>query len=240
LEGLRIRKTPTTLLQGDGRRYIVGFVVLKDTGERLPVGKIVAAGSNYAKHAKEMGSPRPEQPVLFLKPSTSIIHEGQAIVFPKVGRLLHHEVELGLVISSRCKDVQPANALDHVLGYLLALDLTLRDLQADAKKLGLPWATAKGFDGACPVSDVVTLEDRGVLLDLTLELSVNSEVRQHGNTGDMLWTPEELVTTASRYFTLERGDVLLTGTPEGVGPLTPGDTVEARLGDVLSLRFDVT
>jgi acylpyruvate hydrolase len=217
----------------------VGFVVLRDTSERVPVGKIVAAGSNYTDHTREMGGSRPDRPVLFLKPSTSIIHEGRPVVVPEYSQLLHHEVELGLVISRECKDAAPDDALDFVLGYLLALDLTLRDLQADAKKRGLPWAVAKGFDGSCPVSEVVPLDDRETLDDLALVLAVNGETRQRGSTGDMIWGPAELVSFASRCFTLERGDIILTGTPAGVGPLVSGDVVEASLGGVLSVRFEV-
>jgi len=217
----------------------VSHVVFEASGERLPVGKIVAAGQNYADHTKEMGMPRPKAPVLFLKPSTSIVHEGEPVVFPGVGTLLHHEVELGLVISERCKDVDVARALDHVGGYLLALDLTLRDLQGDAKKRGLPWATAKGFDCSCPISTATVLTDHAVLGSLELGLKVNSQERQLGNTSDMVWSAEELVSIASSYFTLERGDILLTGTPAGVGPLERGDTIEAWLGDEISIRFDV-
>ncbi|MCK4513306.1 fumarylacetoacetate hydrolase family protein [bacterium] len=212
---------------------------MKDTREELAVGKIVAAGSNYADHAKEMGTPRPKEPTLFLKPSTSILHVGEPIVFPEVGSMLHHEVELGLLIGRTCKNVSVERAHEHVLGYLLALDLTLRDLQQDAKKHGRPWATSKGFDCACPVSDVLPLSDMGLLGSLELTLSVNGENRQHGSTSDMIWSPPELVAVASRYFTLERGDILLTGTPAGVGPLERGDRVEAWLGSDLAIGFDV-
>ena len=217
----------------------MGYIRMKNTGNKIRVGKIVAAGSNYLDHTKEMGSPRPEAPVLFLKPSTSIVHEGEPIVFPRVGKVLHHEVELGLVIGSECRDVPAERVSEHVVGYLLALDLTLRDLQSDAKKLGLPWSTAKGFDCACPVSEALPIEQLTDLRALDLGLDVNGEKRQRGNTRDMLWGPEELVALASRFFTLERGDVILTGTPAGVGPLERCDSVEAWLGNLLSVSFDV-
>jgi 2-keto-4-pentenoate hydratase/2-oxohepta-3-ene-1,7-dioic acid hydratase in catechol pathway len=217
----------------------VGFVIVKGTGEKLPVGKIVAAGQNYADHTREMGASPSKAPMLFLKPSTSILHEGSPIVFPRAGHLLHHEVELGIVIARDCKDVGTGDATSHMLGYLLALDLTLRDLQAEAKRMGHPWSVAKGFDGSCPVSEVVPLGDPAVLTNMEIGLSVDGEVRQRGSTADMIWSPAELLSAASSVFTLERGDVLLTGTPAGVGPLERGSAVEAWLGDVLTIRFDV-
>jgi 2-keto-4-pentenoate hydratase/2-oxohepta-3-ene-1,7-dioic acid hydratase in catechol pathway len=217
----------------------MGFVVLAESGERLDVGKIVAAGKNYADHVREMGGPPPSEPVFFLKPSTSIVHEGEPIVFPTSGRLLHHEVELGVVVSTSCSRIGPKDAGDFILGYFLALDLTLRDLQDEAKKKGHPWSASKGFDCACPVSRVLPVPDAAALGNLELGLSVNGEVRQHGSTSHMLRSTEELVAAGSHLFTLERGDLLLTGTPAGVGPLERGDSVEAWLGDALRIRFDV-
>lgn len=217
----------------------MSHVVVGEGRERIGVGKIVAVGANYADHVSEMGMARPEEPIVFLKPSTSILHEGEPIVYPSFGAELHHEVELGLLISKDCKCVAPENAARHVMGYMLALDLTLRDLQARAKERGHPWAVAKGFDCACPISRVLTLDDLVALGDLELGLAVNGEMRQRGSTAQMIWKPEELVAIASRFFTLERGDILLTGTPSGVGPLERGDTVEAWLGEKLSLRFQV-
>lgn len=218
----------------------MGFVVLDVGGERVDVGKIVAAGKNYVEHVREMGDAPPSDPVFFLKPSTSIVHEGEPIVFPVSGELLHHEVELGVVLSATCRGIEPGEAGDFVLGYFLALDLTLRDLQSRAKKRGHPWSASKGFDCACPVSRVLPAPDVTALGDLELGLSVNGETRQRGNTADMIRSTEELIAAASRLFTLERGDLLLTGTPSGVGPLERGDMVEAWLGDALRVRFEVT
>ena len=217
----------------------MGFVVVRRTQESIRVGKIIAAGQNYADHTKEMGASPVKEPILFLKPSSSIIHEGQPIVFPRRGKLLHHEVELGVVIGRDSRGVSAADAGASMLGYVLALDLTLRDLQARAKESGHPWSVAKGFDCACPISDVLPLEDPADLLDMEIGLKVDGEIRQHGSTADMLWSPAALVSIASEFFTLERGDVLLTGTPAGVGPLERGNVVEAWLGPELTLRFEV-
>lgn len=217
----------------------MGFVVVRDTQERIEVGKIVAVGQNYADHIKEMGASPVKEPILFLKPSTAIIHQGRPIVFPRRGEALHHEVELGVVIGKELTAVEADEAARSILGYVLALDLTLRDLQARARKSGHPWSVAKGFDGACPISELLPLEDPEHLMDMEIGLRVDGEVRQHGSTADMLRSPVELVSIASEYFTLERGDVLLTGTPAGVGPLERGNVVEAWLGPELTLRFEV-
>lgn len=217
----------------------MGFVVVRGTGERIPVGKIIAAGQNYADHTKEMGAAPSKAPILFLKPATAIVHEGDPIVFPRAGDLLHHEVELGIVVSKNCKDVPAIEAADCMLGYVLALDLTLRDVQAAAKEKGHPWSVAKGFDCSCPISDVAPLGDPSALTDMEIGLSVDGETRQSGSTADMIWSPAELLSFASGIFTLERGDVVLTGTPAGVGPLERGSVVEAWLGSDLTLRFDV-
>lgn len=213
--------------------------MLQETGEKIAVGKIVAAGRNYAAHVKEMGGGQAPGTVFFLKPSTSIVHEGEPIVFPESGDLLHHEVELGVVVAAKCKGISAHDAGRFMLGYFLALDLTLRDLQDEAKRRGHPWSASKGFDCACPVSRVLPLGDPTSLRGLELGLRVNGSPRQRGSTSDMMRTAEELLAAASKLFTLERGDLLLTGTPSGVGPLEPGDAVEAWLGDELRMRFDV-
>jgi len=217
----------------------VGFVVMRGTGERIVVGKIVAAGQNYADHTKEMGAAPSKSPILFLKPATAIAHEGDPIVFPSAGDVLHHEVELGVVVASECKAVPATEAHDHLLGYVLALDLTLRDVQARAKERGHPWSVAKGFDCSCPISEVVPLEDPGVLSDMEIGLSVDGVVRQRGSTADMIWSPADLLSYASGIFTLERGDVILTGTPAGVGPLLPGDLVAGGVDGVGTLQHGV-
>ena len=211
------------------------FVVLQGTGDRLRVGKILAVGRNYAAHNKEMGTDERTPPVLFLKPPSAIVHDGGAVVLPRDLGAVHHEVELIAVIGTSGRAIEPAAALDHVLGYAVGIDLTLRDLQNEAKKKGEPWDLAKGFDGAAPVSTVVPRELAGDPAALTLTLEVNGEVRQDGSTARMLRGVADLVAFASRLITLERGDLLFTGTPEGVGPVVPGDVVRARLGDLASV-----
>ena len=165
-----------------------------------PVSKVVCVGSNYAKHIKEMGSATPEEPVLFIKPETALCDLRQPLVLPEGLGSVHHEVEL---------------------------DLTLRDLQAKMKKAGQPWEKAKGFDNACPISGFIpAAEFHGDPQNTSLSLKINGEVRQQGTTADMIHKIVPLIAYMSRFFTLKAGDVILTGTPEGVGPLHSGDELE--------------
>ena len=213
------------------------FVILKGTGERLRVGKILAVGRNYAAHNKEMGTEAKIPPVVFFKPPSALVHDGGNVALPRELGAVHHEVEMVVVMGKSGRGIVAAEALDHVLGYAVGIDLTLRDLQNEAKKKGEPWDLAKGFDGSAPVSLVVPKEHAGDPGDLPISLAVNGQVKQSGSTKDMLHHVSELVALASRLITLERGDLLFTGTPEGVGPIVPGDVVTARLGEIAELTI---
>jgi 2-keto-4-pentenoate hydratase/2-oxohepta-3-ene-1,7-dioic acid hydratase in catechol pathway len=153
---------------------------------------------------------------------------------------VHHEVELVVAIARSGRAISEAAAMEHVLGYAVGLDLTLRDLQAEAKKKGEPWDLSKGFDGSAPVSHVVPRESAGDVSALALTLDVSGVRRQEGSVGEMLHGVAALVAYASRWITLERGDLLFTGTPSGVGPLVAGDTVVARLSDLASLTVTIS
>ena len=211
------------------------FVILKGSGERLRVGKILAVGRNYAAHNKEMGTDERTPPVLFLKPPSALVHDAGTVVLPRDLGAIHHEVEMVAVIGKSGRAIPAERALDHLEGFAVGIDLTLRDLQNDAKKKGEPWDLAKGFDGAAPVSLVVPKEHAGDPGNLALTLAVNGETRQSGSTAQMLHDVGELVALASRLITLERGDLLFTGTPSGVGPVVPGDVLTARLGEIAEL-----
>jgi len=215
------------------------FVVTQESGLRLRVGKILAVGRNYADHIAEMGNARAVPPVLFLKPPSALVHDGGVVTLPVGLGQVHHEVELVLVIGKPGHAIREDAALDHVYGYAVGLDLTLRDLQNDAKKKGEPWDLAKGFDGSAPVSHVVPKERAGDVTALTLTLDVNGLRRQEGSIRQMLHGVAALVAYASRWITLERGDLLFTGTPSGVGPLVAGDAVVARLQDLVTLRVTI-
>ncbi len=190
--------------------------------------KIVCVGRNYAAHAQELGNVVPSRPILFLKPPSSLVPDGAAIEIPRGIGEVHHEVELGVVMGARARDIPADRALDAVAGWCLAVDVTARDLQQEAKAKGEPWLVAKGYDTFCPVS--TRLEKSEVDPSAArLSLSVNGTKRQDGTTRDMLWNVLRLVAYISSVMTLAPGDLILTGTPPGVGPLHPGDRVEAAL-----------
>lgn len=205
----------------------------------IPVGKIVCIGRNYAEHIKELGNQVPDQPVIFIKPASSIIGEGGTIVIPPHSNECHHEVELAVLIGSRAKDVDANNALGYVAGYAVALDLTLRDVQSAQKEKGLPWEIAKAFDTACPLSAFVAADQVGDPQRLQIKLTVNDQIRQDGNTAEMMRSVAELIAAASAYFSLEEGDILLTGTPSGVGRIVSGDRLEAVIEKIGTLQVKV-
>merc|ERR1719193_352249 len=201
--------------------------------------KIVAVGRNYADHAKELGNAVPTKPLLFMKPASSYIRAGQAIEIPLGCSQLHHEIELGAVINSQCKKVTEADAMKFVGGYCLALDMTARDFQEEAKAKGHPWTLAKMFDTSLPVSDFIPLERIQDPGNLKLWCKVNGELRQDGCTSDMIFSLPYLISYISQYFTLQEGDLILTGTPSGVGPVKPGDVITGGIPDVVDITFNV-
>jgi 5-carboxymethyl-2-hydroxymuconate isomerase len=202
---------------------------LQGTKIPLPIPKIICVGRNYAEHAKEMKADVPTTPVLFLKPPTAVIHNHGQIVIPAVSNELHHEVEMTVLIGKGGKNISRETAMLHVAGYGVGLDMTLRDVQSDAKKKGLPWSVAKGFDTSAPLSDFVPAASVSNPHKLNVDLAVNGSVRQKGSTSDFIFTLDQLLSIISRIFTLEPGDVIFTGTPEGVAQAVAGDTLLARL-----------
>ena len=209
------------------------------TGERLHVGKVLCIGRNYALHAAEMGAAVPKSPVVFLKPSTAIVRTQGTVVLPAMTSDVHHEVELVVVIGPGGRNIKESEALDHAMAYAVGLDMTARDLQSEAKKKGRPWSVAKGFDTFAPLGPLVPADKVANPQALTISLNVNGMVRQHGHTGDMIFSVASLISYCSRVFTLEPGDLLYTGTPEGVGPVTPGDQLEAGCTGLPSLTVTV-
>lgn len=202
-------------------------------------GKIICVGWNYPNHLTEMKIEEPREPAFFLKPWTSLIADGEPILLPPgIGRV-DPEGELAVVIARGGKAITAEEALDHI-GWLAAFnDVTARDLQSTAKKKGLPWTLSKGMDTFSPMSDLRPSREVGNLGNLGIELRVNGEVRQRGNTSEMIFGVEELVAFISRWMTLEAGDVIATGTPAGVSPINPGDVVEIAVEGVGMLRNPV-
>jgi 2-keto-4-pentenoate hydratase/2-oxohepta-3-ene-1,7-dioic acid hydratase in catechol pathway len=211
------------------------------TGERYPLAevrllapvlpsKVVAVGKNYAGHAREMGSEPPEEPVLFLKPSTSVTGPGDRIAYPvKITDRVDYEGELAVIIGRLCRDVPKERAEDVIFGYTCANDVTARDLQARDGQ----WTRAKGFDTFCPLGP--WMETGTNPADLGITTTVNGDVRQHARTSELLWDVPSLIAYVSSVMTLLPGDVLLTGTPEGVGPLTDGDEVAVTVESIGTL-----
>lgn len=221
---------------GDPRPPRTPHVLMRGTNERIPVGKILCVGRNYAAHVEEMKSPRKGEPVLFFKPPSAIVHGGSAVRLPAGAGEVHHEVELVVVIGKPGKEIPAGSALDHVLGYAVGLDMTLRDLQQAAKDGGKPWGVSKGFDTSAPVSPVTPVDEVGDGSGLAITLDVNGERKQESNTSLMLHSVASLISLASQLNTLDRGDLLFTGTPAGVGPVAHGDVLEAEIEKIGRLR----
>lgn len=197
----------------------------------LNPGKIVCVGRNYAAHAAELDNPVPDEPLLFIKPATAAVPMAAPLHLPSGRGSCHFEGELALLIGETLTDANAAEVPAAVAGLGLALDLTLRDLQGQLKKDGYPWEKAKGFDGACPLSPFVKLDWMPDWDRLTYSLWLNGELRQRGKTEHMLTPILDLVAYISSYFTLQPGDVVLTGTPAGVGQLHRGDKLAMQLED---------
>ncbi len=195
----------------------------------FPVGKVVCIGRNYLDHIRELNNMVPETPILFMKPATALIALDQPIQLP-VGRGgCHHEVELAVLVGRQLQNADAETACRAIAGYGIALDLTLRDLQNELKKKGYPWETAKAFDGSCPLSSFLKPEALPEPQATDLSLRVNGEIRQQGNTQQMMVSIFDLMAYISTYFTLQPGDVVLTGTPAGVRPLASGDRLILNL-----------
>lgn len=217
----------------------MALVKFRDSEKTISVGKIFCIGRNYAAHANEMNAETPEAPVIFLKPSTAILHNDGNVVIPSISKELHHEVEMVIVIGKDGKKISREDALNYVAGYAVGLDMTLRDVQAEAKKKGLPWSVAKGFDTSAPISKIVEKEKIRDPHDLDIALMVNGTLRQHSNTSNMIYRIEYMISYISSIFTLEAGDLIFTGTPEGVGEVVSGDRLEAELESVGTLRVSI-
>ena len=216
----------------------------KRTGERVqatedqlraPIvpGKIVCVGRNYAAHAKELGNAVPTEPLLFLKPPSAVIGPGESIVTPSMSERVEHEAELGVVIGRRCRSVSRDSVSEYILGYTVLCDVTARDLQ----KKDVQFTRAKGFDTFCPAGPWIETELDPT--DVEIVCTVSGKERQRGTTRDMIFPVATLVAFISEVMTLEPGDVISTGTPEGVGPLVRGDALEISISGIGTLRCPV-
>jgi 5-carboxymethyl-2-hydroxymuconate isomerase len=202
------------------------------TSQEFRIGKIVCLARNYSEHIRELGNETPAAPVLFMKPASSVIGDGDTVRIPPYSQECHYEVELAVLIGKQCRAVSVEHALDFVAGYGVGIDMTLRDVQNQLKSKGLPWEIAKGFDTACPLSDFVPSSAVADPHALKLKLAVNGEIRQDGCSSDMINQIPQIIAHISAIFTLEPGDVVLTGTPAGVGQVRGGDVMTAEIVSV--------
>ena len=200
------------------------FLTIAGSDDHFPVRRIYCVGQNYAAHAREMGSnPDQEPPFFFSKPADALVADGATVPYPPGTDSLHHEAELVVAIGVGGAGIARDAALDHVWGYAVGNDLTRRDIQASAKKIGRPWDMAKGFDHSAPCGLLHPVSVTGHLTSGAISLTVNGETRQSSNLSDLIWPVADVVAYLSSLVALAPGDLIFTGTPEGVGPLVPGD-----------------
>ena len=208
---------------------------------RFPVAQIYCVGRNYADHAIEMGhNPDREAPFFFMKPRYAVLSEGGDMGYPKHTQDLHHEVELVVALSEGGRNVSVEDAVSMIFGYSVGIDFTRRDLQGEAKEKGRPWEAGKSFVHAAPLAPITPITETGELNEGAISLSVNGDVRQSGNINQMIWKVPEVIARISDLFCLEPGDLIFTGTPAGVGAVTPGDVLEARVPGLHDLSVTLT
>jgi fumarylpyruvate hydrolase len=215
-------------------------VEVAGTTERFPVHRIYCVGRNYAAHAREMGmDPEREPPFFFSKPADAIVPNGTAVPYPPRTANLHHEIELVVAIGTGGRDIPLANALAHVYGYAVGNDLTRRDLQFAAREKGQPWDVAKGFDHSAPITAIRRAAEVGHLERGRIWIEVNGERRQQADLAEMIWNVPEIVAELSTLFELRPGDLVFTGTPAGVGPVKPGDSLVGGIDGLETLRTTI-
>lgn len=212
------------------------FVPVQGEEAVFPVRRIWCVGRNFADHAREMGhDPTREPPFFFAKPADAV-NPGGELPFPSVTQDLHHEIEMVVAIGKGGSNIAEDKALEHVYGYAVGLDMTRRDIQAEAKKLARPWELSKGFDQSCPISPIVPAARIGHPTRGKIEVTVNGKVQQTGDLNQMIWTVPEAIAFLSRYVALQPGDLIMTGTPAGVSSVKPGDTLHGTCEGVGEIR----
>lgn len=208
--------------------------------KRFPVHRIYCVGRNFADHAVEMGhDPDREPPFFFQKNPDTLILSGRDFPYPSATADVHHEIELVVGLHTGGTDIALDRAMDHVFGYAVGLDMTRRDLQGEAKKLGRPWETGKAFEGSAPCTPLMPVADAPHIGKGAIWLTVNGKMRQRGNLDQMIWKVPEIITTLSTLFTLQPGDLIFAGTPAGVGPVERGDILVGGIDGIGELRTRV-
>jgi fumarylpyruvate hydrolase len=215
-------------------------VAIAGSSDRFPVRRIFCVGRNYADHVREMGNdPKSEPPLFFTKPADAVVESGGVLPYPSNTSNLHHEVELVIAIGVGGSNIAEAKALSHVWGYGVGVDLTRRDRQAEAKKAGTPWDTAKGFDHSAPVSALKPVSETVQIDRARIWIKINGETRQDANTRDMIWSIPEIIAALSDWWELKPGDLIFTGSPSGVSALNAGDEIECGVDGLETLRFSI-
>ena len=217
---------PSLAVEGDARRFAVN--------------RIYCVGRNYADHAREMGhDPDREPPFFFMKPASAIVTDGANMQYPSLSNDVHHEIEMVVAIGKGGANIAADKALDHVYGYGVGLDMTRRDLQGEAKKMGRPWDTGKAFDQSAPCSALVPVAECGHPAKGSIRLTVNGEVRQEGDLNQMIWNVPDTIAYLSTLFTLQPGDLIFSGTPAGVGPIKKGDVLVGEVAGLPVLKTQI-
>ena len=218
----------------------VTSVAVHGSDDRFPVRRIYCVGRNYAAHAREMGhDPDREVPFYFTKPRDAIVENGADVPYPTLTENYHFEAELVVAINKSCTNVSVEDALDHVYVYAVGNDLTRRDLQGEAKKKGRPWDVGKAFDTSAPCAEIHTVDQVGHIENARIWLSVNDEIKQDSDVNKLIWSVAEVIANLSTLFTLETGDLIYTGTPEGVGPVVKGDVIKVGVDGLTSLETKI-
>ena len=209
-----------------------------ESSDMFPVGRIYCVGRNYAEHAREMGhDPDREPPFFFMKPANAIVPNNATIPYPQATQDLHHEIELVVAIGKGGANISVDKALDHVWGYGVGLDMTRRDLQGEAKKMGRPWEMGKAFDNSAPCTALIPAARSGHPAKGAIWLKVNGAVKQKGDLSELIWNIPETISYLSGLVTLQPGDLIYSGTPAGVGPVKPGDKLEGHVDGFADLTI---
>jgi fumarylpyruvate hydrolase len=214
-------------------------VVPVQGGGFFPVRRVYCVGRNYAEHVKEMGNDLRDPPFFFEKPADAIVIDNAPIAYPPQTHDFHHEIELVVAIGKDGIDLSPESALEHVFGYSIGLDMTRRDLQAEAKKQGRPWTMAKGFDQSAPIGQIVPASAIGHPKSGAITLTVNGTLRQSGDLAEQIWSVPETIAFLSRFVALKAGDLVMTGTPAGVSAVVRGDVLEGSIDGIGTIKAEI-
>jgi fumarylpyruvate hydrolase len=211
------------------------------TSQKFPVRRIYCVGRNYVAHVREMGGDEArDPPIFFQKPADSIVLDGTSIPYPPMTSNYHYELELVVAIKKGGRDISPEDALDHIYGYGIGLDMTRRDLQMDLGKIGLPWEVGKAFDNSCPCGPIYPVEEVGHVQEGSIRLTVDGVAKQDSDLSLMIWKVPEIIANLSKFFSLQPGDIILTGTPAGVGPVVPGSELVGSIDKLGTLRVQIS